>query len=368
MLTKGDDFPIHQTSDPIAYSGTDRNFYDRYFFNGYAPDGSDFFAVAFGVYPHVNVADAHFAVIRDSVEHCVHASRVLGMERLDIEVGPIRIEVIEPLKKLKVTVVSREGISAEIVFEGRAFPIEEPRFIQRVQARTLMDYTRLTQNGRYSGWIEVDGKRRALAGGTVGTRDRSWGVRSIGMPDPQPLPPIRHPQFFWLWSPLNFEKKSVFYHLNADAEGRPWNTRAVVCPDGAGPHDMIETSRARMEIAFKPGTRNARRSVLTIEPDGHAPLRVTIEPLQNFQMRGIGYFHPEWMHGVYKGELVVARENIVLAKVDPTLPQEIHVQAISRVALEEDGKPAGNGLGVLEQLILGPYAPYGFHELLDVAP
>ena len=28
MLTKGDDFPLHQTAEPIAYSGTDRNFYD----------------------------------------------------------------------------------------------------------------------------------------------------------------------------------------------------------------------------------------------------------------------------------------------------------------------------------------------------
>ena len=42
-LTKGDDFPIHQTAEPVAYSGTDRNFYDRYFFNGYHPEaGEDF--------------------------------------------------------------------------------------------------------------------------------------------------------------------------------------------------------------------------------------------------------------------------------------------------------------------------------------
>lgn len=41
VLTKGDDFPLHQTPEPVAYAGTDRNFYDRYFFNGYAPDGSE---------------------------------------------------------------------------------------------------------------------------------------------------------------------------------------------------------------------------------------------------------------------------------------------------------------------------------------
>ena len=77
MLTKADDFPIHQTPEPVAHAGTDRNFYDRYFFNGYSPDGATYFAVAFGVYPHLNIADAHFSVIRDGVQHCLHASKVL---------------------------------------------------------------------------------------------------------------------------------------------------------------------------------------------------------------------------------------------------------------------------------------------------
>ena len=46
MLTKADDYPVHQTPEPIAYAGTDRNFYDRFFFNGLSADGSVFFAVA----------------------------------------------------------------------------------------------------------------------------------------------------------------------------------------------------------------------------------------------------------------------------------------------------------------------------------
>ncbi len=57
MLTKADDYPIHQTPEPIAYSGTDRNFYDRYFFNGYQRDGDLFFAAAMGIYPHLNVME-----------------------------------------------------------------------------------------------------------------------------------------------------------------------------------------------------------------------------------------------------------------------------------------------------------------------
>ena len=49
MLTKADDYPIHQTPEPIAYSGSNRNFYDRYFFNGYQKRGDLFFAAALGV-------------------------------------------------------------------------------------------------------------------------------------------------------------------------------------------------------------------------------------------------------------------------------------------------------------------------------
>ena len=78
VLTKGDDYPLHQSPEPVAYAGTDRNFYDRYFFNGYAPDGSGFFALALGIYPHLNVADAHFCVIRGGIQHChvTHGARV----------------------------------------------------------------------------------------------------------------------------------------------------------------------------------------------------------------------------------------------------------------------------------------------------
>src|SRR5579859_2006278 len=100
MLTKGDDFPIHQTPEPIAYSGSDRNFYDRYFFNGYSTDGELFFAAALGVYPNLNIMDAAFAVRIGDMQYNLHASRHLGMERTDTQVGPIKVEVLEPLKRL----------------------------------------------------------------------------------------------------------------------------------------------------------------------------------------------------------------------------------------------------------------------------
>jgi len=359
MLTKADDFPIHQTPDPIAFSGTDRNFYDRYFFNGYAPDGTEFFAVAFGVYPNLNIADAHFAVIRDGVEHCLHASRVLHMERFDLTCGPIRIEVLEPLQTLRVTVAPSNGFAAEIVFEGRTFPIEEPRFVRRNGPRAFMDYTRLTQNVRCTGWIEVDGVRRDLAAGTVGTRDRSWGIRPVGAPDPQPPVPQTIGGFFWQWTPLNFADRSVFFHINADPEGRAWNTRAVIAPDGAGPDGFHETEHAVMEdVALIAGTRHARTGTLNV-PLAQGSASIRFEPFLTFLMRGIGYGHPAWRHGGYKGELVVEREDIDLAAVDMAAPENVHIQALSHVTLSLPGEAPQTGMGVFEQLVAGPYRPYG---------
>jgi hypothetical protein len=355
MLTKGDDYPIHQTPEPIAYAGSDRNFYDRYFFNGYAPDGSAFVAVAFGVYPALNVADAHVAIVKDGRERCIHASRVLGLERMELKVGPIAIEVIEPLQKLKVTLAATEGLAAELVFEGRAFPIEEPRFVKRNGPRLFMDYTRLTQNVRVSGWIEADGERIDAAG-WVGTRDRSWGIRPVGAPDPQPTPGAGLAGFFWQWAPFNFADRSVYFHVNADPDGRPWNTRAVILPDGAGPGGGFEAEAPAMDVDLIPGTRHARRGTLTI-PLAQGAATMEIEPVATFLMRGIGY-GGEWRHGALKGELAVAREDLDSEGFDPKDVGNLHIQAISRAKLSMPGEPPQEGVGVFEQLIIGPYRPY----------
>ncbi len=360
MLTKGDDFPLHQTAEPVAFAGTDRNFYDRYFFNGYEPDGSGFFALALGIYPHLNVADAHFCVIRGGVQHCLHASRELAMERMDLTVGPIAVEVVEPLQVLRLR-VSGEGIAAELTFTGRAFPIEEPRFTHRIGPRTFMDYTRMTQNGRWTGWIEVDGLRETVSAECSGTRDRSWGVRPIGASDAQPHSPPQAPQFFWQWTPINLPTRSVFYHLNADTAGAPWNTRAVLAPDGAGAHDMFETPSATMSSPLAAGTRWPASGSLTIAAPG-GPLTLAFEPLVRFQMRGLGYTSPKWGHGIYHGALVVEREDIDLAGCAPAQIDNLHVQIVCRVKTS-----AGEtGTGVFEQLIIGPYAPMGLREFFDM--
>jgi hypothetical protein len=366
MLTKADDYPIHQTAEPIAYAGTDRNFYDRYFFNGYARDGESFFAVAMGIYPHLNVIDAAFSVIREGRQHNVRASRCLRMERLDTHAGPISVEVVKPLETLRVRVDDRANlIRAELVFAARARPIEEPRYTRRIGPRTFFDLTRMTQNGTYEGWIEIMGARLDVRPERfLGTRDRSWGVRQIGVQDAQPHAPLAIPQFYWLWAPLNFDDAVLLYDVNQDEHGEAWHQSAFLGDLGDVDADAMAAASSR--IVFKPGTRHAKSAEIRLRRKGGGEVEIQLEPSYQFSMSGIGYFHPEWGHGVYTGEDRTGYDVYELASVDETHPLHLHVQAFCRARLRENGRTK-DGVGVLEQLILGPHEPSGLHELLDGA-
>jgi len=369
MLTKADEYPIHQTPEPIAYSGTDRNFYDRYFFNGYTRDGSEFFAAALGVYPHLNVMDASFCVIHEGVQHNLHASRIFHSERLDTHAGPIKVEVIEPLKSVRVLVSENEyGITADLTFHSRAPAIEEPRFITRNGPRAMMDITRLTQNVTWEGWIEVKGERiEVTRDAFVGTRDRSWGVRPVGAQDPQPHAPAIEPQYYWLWAPLNFDDCISLYHLNTYANGEPWNTAGVVC--GLG--DDAEPEHFRncwSDLTYKSGSRVAATAKIELENFKREKTLIELTPKWNFYMMGLGYMNPEWGHGAFKGELAVGYESFRTDEITHSNPPFLHIQAFVEAKMTLPNGDVKLGSGLLEQLIIGAHVPSGFKELLDVAP
>ena len=313
--------------------------------------------------------DAAFSVIVDGVQSSIHASRVLHMERLRTTVGPIAVEVVDPLVALRLKVDdAANGIKADILFRARTEPIEEPRFIRRSGPRTIMDYTRLTQNGTYEGWLEVKGKRHDLSPSIVsGTRDRSWGIRPIGAADAQPVAPPPVPQFYWLWSPLNFEDRATFFHVNADEEGEPWNIHARVIPVlGRSDFEARDTAECAADVIFEQGTRRASSAELIFN-EKNGPAKIELTPKFNFQMCGIGYTHPEWGHGAYKGELETGFEEWALSDVDPTQLHNLHVQAFCKATYEDADGVRCEGIGILEQLIIGAHKPSGFVDLLDMA-
>jgi len=362
MLTKGDDYPLHQTSEPVAFAGTDRNFYDRYFFSGTSPDGSVFFAAAMGFYPQLGIVDASFCVIVDGVQHNLRASRRSGGERLDLTVGPIAFAIDAPLERVTLRIAAGDGpLAGELTFSGRHFPIEEPRFVRRNGTRLFMDYTRMTQNGRWSGWLSVDGKRIAVGDDWTGTRDRSWGIRPVGASEPQPPPEGNFNQFFWLWTPCNFADRSLFFHSNDDGEGNAWNRRAVIVGDSGSERHF---DAAAFAVQWTAGTR--RIAQLDAElGSGRSLTLIPSGPV--FAMSGLGYTHPIWGHGLDHGsDLAVAHDSLSEADRGWGNPLAMHIQALVTAELT-DGGAVHRGVGVLEQLFVGPHAPTGLAGLMDPA-
>lgn len=362
MLTPFDDYPVHQTPEPIAIPATgDRNAYDRYFFNGYTADGGLYFAAAWGLYPNRSVQDAAFSVVRGGEQLSVHASRRAPLDRVDMRVGPITVEILEPLVRLHLTVGPNEsGVEADLTFVRRTAPIEEPRFTRHAGTRVVMDYTRLTQFGAWEGWVKVDGERIDVRPEeVVGSRDRSWGIRGVGERDAG-APGMQAPQFFWLWAPISFDDTCVHFDVQEDADGRRWHQNGELVPVGSESSERALT--LDWEIDWKTGTRRAERAAFTLTMLGGDVHRVELEPIVDFQMLGIGYLHPEWGHGTWKGEEAVGVERWTLADLDPMALQHLHVQALCRATWGDR-----SGVGILEQLVIGQHLPSGFHELLDAA-
>ncbi|HSL74812.1 MAG TPA: hypothetical protein VK853_10100 [Ilumatobacteraceae bacterium] len=374
MLSSFDDFPIHQTSQPIAHTAsTDINHYDRYFFNGVTKDARLFFALAMGLYPNRHVVDSSFSVVVDggtvdARQISVHASGRAPADRADAnEVGPIRVEVLEPLNALRIVVEAAEhGLRADLTFVRRSAPIEEPHFRQQVGMRVVFDYTRLTQFGTWEGWIEVDGVLTDLAPGeTLGSRDRSWGVRPVGERGATGAP-VADPQFFWLWAPINFDTFSTHFDVNEYFDGRRWHDSGFVAPitGPEGAHTAEAMRTVDYTITWRPGTRTAATFELVMTPWQGESSTITLEPLYEFQMSGLGYLHPEWSHGVWKGESAVGGERWDLPVDDPVAPEHVHVQAIVR-ARTTGAIGEHEGIGVLEQLAIGRHDPTGLTGIFD---
>ena len=254
-------------------------------------------------------------------------------------------------------------MKADLIFVARSGPVQEPHFLVKAGQRTLFDYTRLTQFGHWSGWVEVDGVRHEVdATSTYGSRDRSWGVRPVG-PAAELGAPVGERQFYWLWAPINFENFATHFDVNEYASGKRWHETGFIIPDGdQAAHEM---ERVEYATTWRPGTRWAQEFSIDLIDEAADVHSIVLEPLYEFHMLGIGYGNPEWGHGHWKGELAVGSERWALPVQNPCDPRNIHIQALCRATITYAQGVTHHGIGILEQSILGPHEPTGLTGIID---
>jgi hypothetical protein len=373
MLSRFDDYPIHQTPEPVAHpASSDRNVYDRYWFNGYDRDAEFYFGVGMGLYPNRGILDCGFSIARGGEQHAFHGSRRMPQDPSDTTVGPFRIDVVEPMRVIRVVLEPNEtGIACDLRFTARTACVEEGRQIAKRGHRMYMDATRFAQYGRWHGVIRYAGKTIEIDPSRVyGTKDRSWGIRPVGEPDMGGAPQFEMPQFFFLWAPLQWKNRCTHFGIFDDVDGRPWHFDGAVLPlyDAHDKIPSVEDPGTRKmvggthRLTYVKGTRYAESAVLSMTSTDGERMEIALEPKLRFHMKGIGYQHPEWAHGWWRGELAIGGDSWKTADLDPLAFENLHVQQVVRARMGSE-----EGIGVLEQFCIGPYRPYGFEELVDGA-
>ncbi len=289
-----------------------------------ARDGSLSIGFGFGKYVNRNVVDAYGGVSRGVEQWTVRASRALDSAVNNIDVGPLRYEVIEPLRQVRVRLdaTDQQPIAFDLLLDGLLPCMLE----DREDRRTLTGYRhsanqiRYHQTGVASGWIELQGQRHQVTPEDwVMTRDHSWGLRpGVGAPltdlQADPVDAVA-PRILAIWNPLLFRNPDgshygfhQYYLLYA---GDGWQHEKVQggfeYPDGR----REGLRRILPRLQFNPDNQRllGGEVELTMMDGSQRLLHLQVQGETGFHL-GAGLYHglDGRFHGQWRGPLLVEGE------------------------------------------------------------
>lgn len=380
-----DEYPIHQAPLSLQFpASSDRNFYDRCYWNAQDRTGDVFLVTGLGVYPNLGVIDAYACVRLGDEQHAVHFSDALGDDRMSQQVGPYRIEVIDPLHELRLVCDSDDlGIAFDLHWTG-AFPaVQEQPHVMRVGGRVILDACRFAQVGRWSGELRVDGHTFDVTDDRwLGTRDRSWGIRPVGEADPPGRAAAETAPdygFWWTYLPFMFDDYAIVIIAQEDGHGhRTLNDAVRVWPEGsagaakAGASGGVEMlGWPEFDYHYRSGTRDAVGATVRCRSAEGVPITMEIDSLGCVVLAsGAGYgSDPSWGHGQWRGRNWSQR--VTVDMTDPGVAAMAPFGVVDHIGhaviTEGDATPA-EGWGLFEHASIGAHAPSGFTDFGSVAP
>lgn len=369
LLTAADEGFCHQIVDTFATVGTsDLAWTEKVCAMAAARDGSVQLGFGIGKYTNRNVMDAYAGVSRGVEQITVRASRALGDDPNTTIVGPIRYEVLEPLRVIRFALEPNDvqPISFDWVFEGAFPPAFEDRTSIRTRHRRSADLVRYHQIGLCSGWVEIDGERRELSPDDwVSTRDHSWGVRyGVGKPptDLEPGAPLGDYHFFWTPSYLErpdgtaYGLHMVWSRTRGPGFDRIESSGLVEHPDGTVER-MVDIVP---ELRYDPSNRRLQggRVHCTMSDGTARTLEVEVVSDTGFHLgTGLYFGFDGHHHGEWRGELHVDGERIDDCSTAETA-RRVH-QIRDTVVKITDREGGGVGWGNWQPIVSGEWPELG---------
>lgn len=274
LLTPYDEFPVHQAPHPFSYvPSTDYAWDDGYWFGAFNPEEKVFFGLYMRVNPNADMIGGCVLLNVAGHQLTVRFNRC-WRRNFNLEVGPIKIEFVEPLRKIRLSVAEHgSGLSCEILWEGTSPAFLEEHHIATNRGRRTTDQTRYSQPGKTSGWLKWNDREWKLDPVTwSGSRDHSWGLYA-SRPPLSPLPSYLPPKAadgpqraMRFWTCFRTEPFSGFFHLHETAEGVQCKMNDVFGTPFGGRifkgwgEENIELVSGSHKCTFEPGTRILRQA------------------------------------------------------------------------------------------------------------
>jgi hypothetical protein len=401
ILTPYDEYPVHQA--PYAFShipSTDLNWDEGYYFGVMNPDEQVMFCTGFRLNPNTDMIGGYALINAAGVQRTFRFSRCWRRD-FNLRIGPFRMEVVEPLKIIRLALEKNDsGVAFDMLWKATAPAYLEAHHSAANRGRRTTDQSRYSQPGLAEGWLEWPEKRWDVgAPGWVAVRDHSWGLyveRPPIAPDPKWLPPREDagPQrSLRFWTVFNCGEWSGFYHLHEDADGVQRKFNDVFGTPFAGrlcrgwADEEVELTAGRHEIEFEPGTRILKRATLHLTDEtGRAWRQVFEAASPPWVIQTMGYTPGSWKDGgsfhTYHGseELAVEWDHFDFSlqpfdftpygeagknqpdsmKSGADYSQKIQgVEYLARITTHAPDGRVFTGAGQIELFINGPYRPYG---------
>lgn len=369
MLTHLDEVLFHQIATTFDHAGTsDHRFYDRYYLEAADEAGSAAIAAGLAVYKNTNVVDGFVTVLHGDTQHNVRLSRSLRDDMGRVQAGPLSIEVVEPMKTLRLAVSEGDhGLAADVVWEATLPPVEEVEHFTRVDGRVSEQVHRYNQVGRAQGVIDVGGKRIDVDDWWA-ARDHSWGVRpGVGGYEPKTgsLPAAVVNGFLYTWFTFSTKDVAGYLQVHETGAGRRVVFDGVLRAFRGGEWQDLAVEAVEYEFSFPDGSRNYERARVMVTTSPGEKWEITCSRLmQPYVMRGTGYdsgYRDGRGLGFYRGDSLVEWDTYDLTepgsvRILPGGEELPHFHREQLVHVEVNGAP---GTGHFTVLPVGALPAYG---------
>jgi hypothetical protein len=363
----------HQIVDTFAtLSQTDMAWTEKIWASIARTDGSLQIDFGLGKYQNRGIIDGFGGVSRGKEQWTVRGSRELASAPEELGVGPVQMEVVEPLNQMRFRLEPNDAqpISFDIVLSGVTPPYFEERNLVRNRrtGRIDVDVIRYHQGGWASGTVTVDGETHEVRPQEwFGFRDHSWGVRqAIGEPSTDLIPSPEMPKGVrggMKWSPAFFRRPDGTYYETAIfvVEGA-WEYSSAYINDADGNQAPVRS--VSPSISYDTRTRyvTGGELLLTMESGDQRVIEVEVLGDSGFCLKTAGYgaWHGH-KHGSWKGKLHVDGEYIADCTSDENLRNL--GQFRDTPIRVRDGDAVG--YGIMESLIGGVWPELGLTEESD---